>query len=84
MACGACSHSRFSFRPHVGRRNRGLADASDVLGDIRAVLYVSQTTQLPMRTLIDMPMKIAGQTIVMHIDLVITAVNRPVAIPSVG
>jgi len=62
----------------------GLADASDVLGDIRAVLYVSQTTQLPMRTLIDMLMKIAGQTIVMHIDLVITAVNRPVAIPSVG
>jgi hypothetical protein len=37
-----------------------------------------------MRTLIDMPMKIASQTIVMHIDLVITAVNRPVAIPSVG
>jgi hypothetical protein len=25
-----------------------------------------------MRTLVDMPMKIAGQTIVMHIDLVIT------------
>jgi hypothetical protein len=33
---------------------------------------------------IDMPMKIAAQTIVMHIDLVITVVNRPVAIPSVG
>jgi two-component system, OmpR family, phosphate regulon response regulator PhoB len=62
----------------------GLANAFDVLGDIRAVLYVSQTTHLPMRTLIDMPMKIAGQTIVMHVDLVITGVNRPVAIPSVG
>ena len=62
----------------------GLGNASDVLGDIRAVLYVSQTTHLPMRTLIDMPMRIAGQTIVMHVDLVITGVNRPVAIPSVG
>lgn len=36
------------------------------------------------RTLIDMPMRIAGETIVMHVDLVITGVNRPVAIPSVG
>ena len=61
-----------------------LGNASDILGDIRAVLYVSQTTHLPMRTLVDMPMKIAGQTMVMHIDLVITGVNQPVAIPSVG
>jgi hypothetical protein len=62
----------------------GLGAASDILGDIRAVLYVSQTTHLPMRTLIDMPMHIAGETITMHIDLVITEVNKPVAIPSVG
>jgi hypothetical protein len=61
-----------------------LGNASDILGDIRAVLYVSQTTHLPMRTLVDMPMKIAGQTIVMHIDLVVTGVNEPVAIPSAG
>ena len=44
----------------------GLGAASDILGDIRAVLYVSQTTHLPMRTLIDMPMHIAGETITMH------------------
>jgi len=62
----------------------GLGDVSDVLGDIRAVLYVSQTTHLPMRTLIDMPMKIAGEKIVMHVDLVVTEVDQPVAIPSVG
>jgi hypothetical protein len=31
-----------------------------------------------------MPMKIAGETIVMHMDLVITRVNKPVDIPSVG
>lgn len=65
-------------------RGSEVGDVSDILGDIRSVLYVSQTTHLPMRTLIDMPMKIAGQTIVMHIDLVITEVNEPVAIPSVG
>ena len=37
-----------------------------------------------MRTSVDMPMKIAGQTIVMHIDFVITGGNEPVAIPSIG
>jgi hypothetical protein len=62
----------------------GLGNASEILGDIRAVLYVSETTHLPMRTLIDMPMKVAGETIVMHMDLVITGVNKPVDIPSVG
>jgi hypothetical protein len=62
----------------------GLGDVSDLLGDIRAVLYVSQTTHLPMRTLVDMPMNVVGQKIVMHMDLVITGVNKPVSIPSVG
>jgi hypothetical protein len=37
-----------------------------------------------MRTLIDMPMHIAGETITMHIDLVITEVNKPVSIPPVA
>jgi len=62
----------------------GLGAASDVLGDIRAVLYVSEATHLPMRTLVDMPMSIAGEKIVMHMDIVITGVNKPVDIPSVG
>jgi hypothetical protein len=68
----------------LGGAGGGIGDVSDVLGDIRAVLYVSETTHLPMRTLVDMPMSIAGQKITMHIDLVITGVNKPVSIPSVG
>lgn len=67
----------------LGGAGGGLG-ASDALGDIRAVLYVSQTTHLPMRTLIDMPISIVGQTIAMHMDLVITSANEPVSIPSVG
>jgi hypothetical protein len=66
----------------LGGAGGGLGDVSDVLGDIRAVLYVSQTTHLPMRTLVDMPMNVVGQKIVMH--MVITGVNKPVSIPSVG
>jgi hypothetical protein len=37
-----------------------------------------------MRTLIDMPISVAGQKITLHMDLVITGVNKPVSIPSVG
>jgi hypothetical protein len=62
----------------------GLDSASDILGDIRAVLYVSERTHLPMRTLVDLPMKVGDQTMVMHMDLVVTGVNKRVAIPSVG
>ena len=61
-----------------------LGSASDALGDIRAVLYVSQTTHLPMRTLVDLPIKFIGQKIVMHMDIVLTGVNKRVPIPSVG
>lgn len=68
----------------LGGAGGGIGDVSDVLGDIRAVLYVSETTHLPMRTLVDMPMSIASQKITMHIDLVITGVNKRVSIPSVG
>jgi hypothetical protein len=31
-----------------------------------------------------MPMNVVGRKIVMHMDLVITGVNKPVSIPSVG
>lgn len=68
----------------LGGAGGGIGDVSDVLGDIRAVLYVSQTTHLPMRTLIDMPVSVVGQKITMHVDLAITGVNKRVAIPSVG
>ena len=62
----------------------GLDSASDIFGDVRAVLYVSETTHLPMRTLVDLPMKVAGEKITMHMDLVLTSVNEPVDIPPVG
>ena len=67
-----------------GTGSSSLGSAADILGDIRAVLYVSQTTHLPMRTLIDMPIEFTGQKVVMHMDLVITGVDRRVPIPSVG
>ncbi|MEO8290799.1 MAG: hypothetical protein ABI649_07365 [Gaiellaceae bacterium] len=61
-----------------------LPDVFDSFDDTRAVLYVSETTHLPMRTLVDMPVKLAGEKITLHMDIVITAVDEPVALPSPG
>jgi hypothetical protein len=57
------------------------AEVTDSLGDMRAVLYISDVTHLPMRALVDLPIHVAGEKITMHMDMVVTAVNEPVSIP---
>jgi hypothetical protein len=42
------------------------------------------TTHLPMRPLIDMPIQFIGQKVVMHMDIVITGIDKRVPIASVG
>jgi hypothetical protein len=59
-------------------------DLSDAFEDTRIVLYLSEATHLPLRTLIDMAMEAEGERIDMHMDFAITGVNEPVKIPSVG
>jgi hypothetical protein len=67
-----------------GTGSSDLGSAADILGDIRAVLYVSRTTHLPMRTLVDMPIEFIGEKVVMHMDIVITGIDKRVPVPSVG
>jgi len=59
------------------------SEVSDAFGDIRAVIYISETTHLPMRALIDMPIHVAGQKITIHMDMAVTAVNEPVKLPRI-
>jgi hypothetical protein len=61
-----------------------LPDISDGLGDTRVVLYVSETSHLPLRTLVDMSFEQAGESVEMHFDFAITNVDEPVAIPHPG
>jgi hypothetical protein len=61
-----------------------LPAALESFGDTRAVLYVSEATHLPMRTLVDVPVHVAGEKITLHMDIVITAVDEPVAFPRLG
>lgn len=59
----------------------GLPDVSEVLEDMRVVLYISETSYLPKRALIDMAAEVAGERIEMHMDFAITGVNEPVRVP---
>jgi hypothetical protein len=59
----------------------GGLDLSDTLGDTRVVLYISETTHLPLRGLIDVPLEVLGQKLELHLDYAYTAYNEPVEFP---
>ena len=58
-----------------------MPDLSKMLGDSRAVIYLSQESHLPLRMLLDMTMGVEGQDIEMHLDYAITNVDEPVEVP---
>jgi outer membrane lipoprotein-sorting protein len=59
-------------------------DLSDMLGDTRAVIYLSPESHLPLRMLLDLTMEVQGEEIEMHLDYAITNVNEPVEVPDPG
>jgi hypothetical protein len=64
----------------TGMGESGL-DLSKALGDTRIVLYVSESTHLPMRGLVDVPIEVAGQKIEMHLDFAYTSYDTRVDFP---
>jgi hypothetical protein len=58
-------------------------DLSKSLGDTRIVIYLSEATHLPMRGLVDLPMDVTGDKIVMHLDFAYTSYDQKVEFPSV-
>ena len=61
-----------------------MPDLSEMLGDSRAVVYLSQESHLPLRMLLDLTMEVEGQELEMHLDYAITNVNEPVEVPEPG
>jgi len=61
-----------------------MPDLSEMLGDTRAVIYLSQESRLPLRMLLDLTMEVEGEKIEMHLDYAITNVNEPVEVPDPG
>jgi hypothetical protein len=56
-------------------------DLSKALGDTRIVLYISESTHLPMRGLVDVPIEVAGEKIEMHLDFAYTSYDTRVDFP---
>lgn len=54
---------------------------SESLGDTRVVIYISEVSHLPLRTLVDLTVEAAGEKVEMHLDYAIVGVNEPVTIP---
>ena len=61
-----------------------MPDHSQMLGDSRAVVYLSHESHLPLRMLLDLTMEVEGQELEMHLDYAITNVNEPVEVPEPG
>ncbi len=59
-------------------------DLSESLGDTRVVIYISEVSHLPLRTLVDLTVEVAGEKAELHLDFAITDVNEPVKIPGPG
>lgn len=49
--------------------------------DTRVVLYVSDATRLPLRTLVDLSIEAEGKTVKMHLDFALEPAKRRVRIP---
>lgn len=58
-----------------------LPDLEETFGDTRLVLYISETSYLPLRTLLDMSIEAEGERVDMHMDFALSGVNEPVKIP---
>jgi hypothetical protein len=68
----------------LGVPGGALPDLSEHLGDSRVVLYISETSHLPLRTLLDMSMEAEGERVDMHMDFALSGVNQPVKVPGPG
>jgi hypothetical protein len=54
---------------------------ADAFGDTHVVLYLSEATHLPLRTLVDMAIEHDGQKVEMHMDFALEPAKRRVRIP---
>jgi hypothetical protein len=57
-------------------------DLGDMFGDTRAVFYLSDTSHLPLRALVDLPMDLLGEEVVMHVDFAYTSFDEKLRFPS--
>jgi hypothetical protein len=67
--------------PELAGLSEGGFDIAAALGDTRAVIYNSDTTRLPLRALLDLPIDILGEEIVLHVDYAYTSFDEKLSFP---
>jgi hypothetical protein len=65
----------------LGEVSGGGLDVSQVFDDTRAVLFISDVSQLPVRGLVDFGIELLGERIEMHMDFALTGFGEPVDFP---
>jgi hypothetical protein len=60
----------------------GLGAFGAAFEDTRVVIYLSDVTHLPVRGLLDIPVKVLDERVTMHLDYALLGVNEPVKIPN--
>ena len=58
-------------------------DGAEAFGDTRAVFYISDSTYLPVRALVDLPIDVLGEEVVLHMDFAYTSFNKRLTFPNV-
>jgi hypothetical protein len=67
--------------PELAGLSEGGFDMAGALGDTRAVIYISDATHLPLRALLDLPIDILGEEIVLHVDYAYTSFDEKLSFP---
>lgn len=66
----------------AGLEDAGL-DIAGAFGDTRAVYYLSESSHLPLRALVDLPMDVLGEEFVLHMDFAYTSFDEKLTFPRV-
>jgi hypothetical protein len=56
-------------------------DVAEAFGDTRAVFYLSESTLLPLRALVDLPIDVMGEEVVLHMDFAYTSFDERLRFP---
>ena len=56
-------------------------DVAEAFGDTRAVFYLSDATRLPVRALVDLPIDVMGERVVLHMDFAYTSFDEKLGFP---
>jgi hypothetical protein len=71
----------FGLIPEMAQLGDAGFDFAEGFDDTRAVFYISESSHLPTRALVDIPMTVVGEKVVLHMDFAYTSFNEKLRFP---